>query len=179
MSRTVTNIIAAAALLICILTPTPGIAESADDLAGSVDEQEKSGLVGLLTRPASRIVGTWIANVTLIDCTTRQPSAAPGFRAIVAFHEGGTVSEASGPSVRRTPSYGTWRWRGRSSFEASSVLLTYDANGAAVGDQIISRVIEISGDGSRFVADTETTGRDLAGNVQFRGCARGEARRFE
>ncbi len=127
----------------------------------------------------SRIVGTWVAQVTLLDCSTRQPLQAPPFRAIVVFQAGGTVSEASGPSVRRTPSFGNWRWTGRSSYYASSILLTYDANGAFTGDQSINRLIELAPDGRRFLADTETVGRDAAGNTQFRGCARGEASRVE
>lgn len=127
----------------------------------------------------NRIVGTWLARVTLLDCATRQPLPAPPFRAVVVFHAGGTVSEASGPSVRRTPSFGEWRWVGRSGFFASSVLLTYDANGAFTGDQRIDRAIELSGDGRQFVADTETLARDANGSPQFRGCARGEASRID
>ena len=128
---------------------------------------------------APSIVGAWIANVTLLNCATGQPSAAPSFRAMVAFHAGGTLSEASGPSVRRTPSFGSWASDARGEYNAVSTLLTYDADGALSGTQEIRRTIRLSADGKQFVADTRTVATDASGNVTFRGCARGEARRVE
>lgn len=127
----------------------------------------------------SSIVGTWVADVSLLDCASSRPSGAPPFRALVVFHEGGTLSEASGPSVRRTPSFGTWLALSQEQFLAVSALLTYDANGAPSGVQEIRRTIRLSGDGKRFVAETQTVATDPSGNVSFRGCARGDAKRLE
>jgi hypothetical protein len=164
--------------LITLLVLSAGLATSAcaaafDDVAAGLARPPESRGLG------TRIVGAWLARVTLLDCATRQPLPAPPFRAVVVFHAGGTVSEASGPSVRRTPSFGEWRWVGRSGFFASSVLLTYDANGVFTGEQRIDRAIELSRDGREFVAATETQGWDANGQPQFRGCARGEARRID
>ncbi len=127
--------------------------------------------------PGDPLVGSWSATVTLRDCASGNPLPAPPFRAIVVFHAGGTVSEASGPSVRRTPSFGTWSRLSRRLYEASSVLLTYDAAGGATGSQEIRRTIRLEPDGQRFVAETTTLGIDPNGTVVFSGCARGEATR--
>lgn len=125
------------------------------------------------------LVGAWSADVTLVDCGSGQPSGALGFRAIVVFHAGGTLSEASGPSARRTPSFGTWQATKSGEYLAVSSLLTYDANGVPVGAQEIRRTIRLSADRRSFSADTRTLSTDTAGSVTFRGCARGEARRIE
>jgi hypothetical protein len=123
--------------------------------------------------------GAWIADVVIVACDTGAPTPAPPFQALVAFHDGGTLSEASGPSVRRTPSFGTWTRLGRRTYRAVSVLLTYDVNGFASGSQEIRRTIRLARDGASFTADTQTVGRDVNGVVLFRGCARGTARRVE
>ena len=125
------------------------------------------------------IVGAWVADVTLLDCASSKATGAPPFRALVVFHAGGTLSEASGPSVRRTPSYGTWVSSGQEQYFAVSTLLTYDANGTLSGAQEIRRTIRMSAEGKRFVADTQTVATDTTGTVTFRGCARGEAKRLE
>jgi hypothetical protein len=127
----------------------------------------------------ARLEGAWIADVTLVSCTTGEPTPAPPFQAVVVFHAGGTLSEASGPSVRRTPSYGTWNRSGRAVYQAVSVLLTYDVNGLPSGSQEIRRVIQVARDGQSFTADTRTIARDPNGVVLFRGCARGQARRVQ
>jgi hypothetical protein len=129
--------------------------------------------------PQSSLQGAWTAQVTLLDCPSGQPAGAPPFRAVVVFHAGGTLSEASGPSVQRTPSFGTWRREGGRDFSARSVLLTYDANGLWTGMQEIRRTITLAADGLSFVAETITIATDSQGTVRFQGCARGAAQRFE
>ena len=129
--------------------------------------------------PEPAIVGAWVADVTLLDCASSKAAGAPPFRALVVFHAGGTLSEASGPSVRRTPSYGTWVSSGQEQYFAVSTLLTYDANGTLSGAQEIRRTVRMSAEGKRFVADTQTVATDTTGTVTFRGCARGEAKRLE
>ena len=123
------------------------------------------------------LVGAWIAEVSLVDCPSGLTTPAPPFRALVVFHAGGTLSEASGPPVRRTPSFGTWSRSGVSEYAATSMLLTYDANGAASGTQEITRTIRLNSDSSRFLAETRTVAKDPSGAVTFEGCARGSARR--
>lgn len=125
------------------------------------------------------LVGAWLAEVTLTDCASGQPTGAPPFRALVVFHAGGTLSEASGPSSRRTPSFGAWSRSGQNEYFAVSQLLTYDANGSPSGAQEIRRTIRLSPDGKRFSAETRTVGTDASGTVVLRGCARGDATRVE
>ena len=123
------------------------------------------------------LVGAWVADISLLDCASGQPTQAPPFRALVVFHSGGTLSEASGPSVRRTPSFGTWSRSGTNEYTATSVLLTYDTSGAQSGAQEIRRTIRLNPDSSRFVAETRTVATDSNGAITFQGCARGNARR--
>ncbi len=123
------------------------------------------------------LVGAWIAEVSLLDCASGQTTQAPPLRALVVFHSGGTLSEASGPSVRRTPSFGVWSRSGANEYTATSVLLTFDANGAPSGAQEIRRTIRLNPDSSRFVAETRTVATDPSGGITFQGCARGNARR--
>lgn len=139
-----------------------------------------AGCATVLTRDQSSegpLVGAWIAEVSLLDCASGQATQAPPFRALVVFHSGGTLSEVSGPSVRRTPSFGTWSRSGANEYTATSMLLTYDANGAASGAQEIRRTIRLSPDSTRFVAETRTVATDPSGSIAFQGCARGNARR--
>ena len=128
-------------------------------------------------RSEDGLVGAWIADVSLLDCASSQPTQAPPFHALVVFHFGGTLSEASGPSVRRTPSFGTWSRSGPDEYTATSMLLTYDANGAPSGAQEIRRTIRLNPDSTRFVAETRTVSTDPNGAITFQGCARGNARR--
>lgn len=129
--------------------------------------------------PEPGLAGAWLADVTLLDCASNAATGAPPIRALVVFHVGGTLTEASGPSVRRTPSFGTWVPTGNAQYIAVSTLLTYEANGNPSGSQEIRRTIRLSSDGKRFVAETQTVATDTSGTVAFRGCARGEAKRLE
>lgn len=125
------------------------------------------------------LVGAWDAEVTLLDCASGQPNGAPPFRALVMFHAGGTLTEVSGPSVRRTPSLGTWSRAGKNEYTANSFLLTYAADGAPTGAQEIGRTIRLTPDANGFAAETRTVATDPGGAVTFRGCARGVASRVE
>ena len=124
------------------------------------------------------LVGAWVADVSLLDCASGLQTQAPPFRAMVVFHAGGTLSETSGPSVRRTPSFGTWSRSSTNEYTAVSMLLTYDANGTLTGAQEVRRAIRLTADTSRFSAETRTVATDVNGAITFQGCARGNARRI-
>lgn len=58
-----------------------------------------------------KIVGTWVVQVTLRDCTSGAP-LRPAFNSLVTFHRGGTITESTAghafEPTQRTNAHGTW-----------------------------------------------------------------------
>lgn len=123
------------------------------------------------------LVGAWIVDVTQRNCATGAVLAGP-FKALVVFHDGGTITEPVA-STARTASVGTWKRTGRRTFTADSVFLTF-AGGVFSGSQELRRTITLSDDGRNWTAQVATQVRDVSGIAQGpAGCAVGEATRFE
>src|SRR5262245_5825520 len=76
------------------------------------------------------LVGTWVVQVTLRDCTTN--AALGSFNSLVSFHEGGTLSEDTGATTfavgQRSSGHGTWTFEGRRTFTQRFVnLIVFDS----------------------------------------------------
>ena len=76
------------------------------------------------------LVGTWAVQVQLRDCATNAP-VGPPFNSLVAFHLGGTLSEATAGTAfapgQRTPGLGTWaRKRGHAFSQEMVALIVFD-----------------------------------------------------
>jgi hypothetical protein len=108
--------------------------------------------------PANQIVGTWEYTVQLGPCNG---PLNPPFRAIGAFHLGGTLSESNatpltgvpspwGPSVRG-PGYGAWRYDPTTGRYHAHMRFYWFVNGVLHGHQQIDRELTM-------VSDTLMTG---------------------
>lgn len=122
------------------------------------------------------LVGGWIVTVVQTNCVTGDVTAGP-FKALVVFHDGGTLTEPVA-SVARTASVGTWSRTGRRTFHADSVFLTF-GGGVFTGTQELRRTITLSEDGRSWLANVQTLALDANGGSPVAGCAIGKATRFE
>jgi hypothetical protein len=76
------------------------------------------------------LVGTWMVNVTLRDCTTNAPLGPP-FRTLVTFHAHGTISESAASLSfapgQRSSGHGVWtRERGHTFGQEMISLIVFD-----------------------------------------------------
>jgi len=66
---------------------------------------------GTAQAAAPSLVGPWMVQVTLRDCTTGA-ALGPAFNSLVTFQSGGTISESAGSTAfapgQRGPGHGTW-----------------------------------------------------------------------
>ena len=89
--------------------------------------------------------GTWITQVTLVDCQTHREVAAP-FVSMGTFARGGTFIETTSSPLffpaQRGPGHGIWIRTGHHSYKASSMALI-TLNGTLVRIQTIVQTIEM------------------------------------
>jgi hypothetical protein len=132
---------------------------------------------------ARRLEGVWRTTVTQRNCQTG--AVLKIAQGIVAYHEGGTMTESSnalGPAFR-SPGIGVWEKTGPATFRASFIFQRYAADGAFAGTQVISSTIEVGG-GRNGEPDTYETATsiqiyDVNNNLLGTGCASATATRFE
>ena len=77
-----------------------------------------------------KLVGTWVVQVTLRDCTSGAP-LRPAFNSLVTFNPGGTIAESTAghafAPTQRTNAHGTWtRLPGGSYSQRMIALLLFD-----------------------------------------------------
>lgn len=89
--------------------------------------------------------GTWITQVTLVDCQTHQATAPP-FISMGTFARGGTFIETTSSPLffpaQRGPGHGVWIRTGHRTYKASSMALI-TLNGTLVRIQTIVQTIEM------------------------------------
>jgi hypothetical protein len=99
------------------------------------------------------IEGIWAVTITQRDCTTGTVIGAP-FRALVTFHQGGTVSESGATPAfapgQRSIGHGNWTHLGGASFvERTALMILFDtpANppspGFQAGWQVVNQTITL------------------------------------
>lgn len=111
-----------------------------------------------------RLVGVWHIAGQPVNCLTRAPLPVPPIIGIIAFHAGGTSTEAGRPMATQTPAgLGTWHRVGRRQFAATATLLNFDVNGFPAGSRVIRRAITLTADGESFAARTDITVTDASG----------------
>lgn len=135
------------------------------------------------------IVGVWLVQVTLRDCTSNAP-LGPSVDSIVTFHLGGTITESAAPAAfapgQRTHAQGTWeRSTGASYIQKMVALIAFDtppnppsSPGFFAGWQTVTH---------RIVQTDEDTLTSSGTNAFFRtdgqlyrtGCSTAVAKRFE
>ncbi|HET9862253.1 MAG TPA: hypothetical protein VFP37_02335 [Steroidobacteraceae bacterium] len=110
------------------------------------------------------LVGVWNITSQPVDCVSGQPLPAPPIVGMIAFHEGGTSTEAAPSATPRTPGLGTWFRTGQRSFTATAHVMNYDVSGISTGSLIVRREITVAKGGGKFTAKGRTTIVDASGN---------------
>jgi hypothetical protein len=89
------------------------------------------------------IVGTWDAEVTLLNCTTGVQLFPPG-RSLVSYVQGGTfIEEASGtPPSMRYPGLGVWMHVRARSYTLAFKVFQYNADGTSNGKIVVVTDVE-------------------------------------
>jgi len=133
--------------------------------------------------PSRGLEGVWRTTVTQRNCQTG--GVIRTAQGIVAYHEGGTMSETSnalGPAFR-SPGYGVWEKIGPSTYTASFIFQRYNPDGAFAGTQVITSTIEVgggrNGDPNTYETTTSIQIYDVNNNLLGTGCATATATRFE
>jgi hypothetical protein len=148
--------------------------------------------------PARQLVGTWMVQVTLRDCSTNAAVAAP-VNSLVTFHRGGTLSESAGSPAfapnQRSSGHGTWaRLPGRSYAQRMIALVLFDtpANlpgtrtfdpakpitpGFFAGWQTVSHTLQMT-DADTATSSGTTEFYKADGSLYRSGCSTAVARRF-
>lgn len=139
------------------------------------------------TRPVPRIVGTWIAAVTLRNCETGQ-ALGPPFVSLTTYHLDGTISESTGSLAfapnQRSDGHGAWKQLEPGVFSQRIIsLMRYatepnpPAPGFQAGLQVIDHTLTlIDRDHSTSEGVAQLFDRD--GELYFTGCTTVEAVRF-
>jgi hypothetical protein len=129
--------------------------------------------------------GVWRTTVTQRNCQTGGVIRIA--QGIVAYHEGGTMSETSnalGPAFR-SPGYGVWEKEGPSTYKASFIFQRYNPDGTFAGTQVITSTIDVDGRGGRngdpdtYETTTSIQIYDVNNNLLGTGCATATATRYE
>jgi len=135
------------------------------------------------------IQGVWLVQVTLRNCSTGA-QLGPAFGSVVAFHQGGTVSEATvSPAFavgQRTPALGTWERAGRRTYSQKMVsLIAFDTApnlpftpGFSAGWSIVNQTAELTDEDHLTSSGTNEFYR-TDGTVYRTGCSTATGTRFE
>ena len=127
------------------------------------------------------IEGAWGVALQQRDCTTQAPIGPP-LRALVTYHEGGTLTESSGALAflpgQRSVSHGTWNRQGLAHSDQTVTMLLFDtaagtppgSPGFQAGWQIARHDITLSGPDNLTATGTSEF-YNLAGQVYRTTCA--------
>jgi hypothetical protein len=138
---------------------------------------------------ARAIEGVWAVSITLRDCSTNAPLGPP-FRALLTFHQGGTLSESAATAAfapgQRTSGHGTWANTGGSTytsrFVAAIIFETAPSPPASpgflTGWQIISQTATLT-DADHLTSVGQVQFYDVDGNVYRVACPTSVGERFK
>jgi hypothetical protein len=147
-------------------------------------KQKESDTAALPAAASSKgLEGVWRTTVTQRNCQTGDVIRTA--QGIVAYHEGGTMSETSnalGPAFR-SPGYGVWEKVGPSTYTASFIFQRYTPDFTYAGTQVITSTIEVgggrNGDPNTYETTTSIQIYGVNDNLLGTGCATATATRFE
>jgi hypothetical protein len=132
------------------------------------------------------IGGVWEVSITIVSCTTGAPSLTVPHANISMFNDGGTLTavflSANDPfsgSANRSPTLGTWRHVGGSSYTSRETGNEYTAAGAFNGTVVVTREIELAKDADEYTNTAISEFYNAAGQLINTVCATGTATRFE
>jgi len=144
----------------------------------TASEEAKSG---------PRIVGTWIASVTLRNCDTGA-ALGPPHVSLTTYHADGTISESTGSLAfapnQRSDGHGVWKQLGAGVFSQRIIgLMRYatepnpPAPGFEAGLQVIDHTLTLI-DRDHSISEGIAQLFDREGELYFTGCTTVEAVRF-
>jgi hypothetical protein len=105
---------------------------------------------------AKSLEGTWDVVATIRDCASGAPIRS--IPRMITFAKGGTLTEAAAGGTEAAPAYrsvgmGTWEYLGESEFTYSLKFLRMTSFGGPDGFIKETRILEVSENGTRFLAD--------------------------
>jgi hypothetical protein len=139
------------------------------------------------------VEGTWLVEVTQIDCNTKAPKG-PAFPSYLSFAGDGTMVEnTNNPGFavgQRGPGLGIWSHDGRHTYLAKSIAFIHFSTPGApptvppfkLGTQTIAQTIEFQDDPDAFTSDATIEFADNSTptpSVYLTGCATATGTRFK
>jgi hypothetical protein len=123
-----------------------------------------------------RIVGLWDVDVAVGQCGG---PLGPPFQALHQYHLGGTgqVVPSSSPTALSAHLL-VWKHVGGNRYEASMKFYRYDANGVAVGFNIITNELVLNDEGDEYAGSGVAEFFTIDGQFQFAVCPQFVATRF-
>lgn len=122
-----------------------------------------------------RLVGTWVATVTIRNCQTGTPIIS--IPALNTFNQGGTMLETAQSLANRSAGLGIWKRTGRNEFISVFLFRRVNPDGTNNGFQKIRRTHELDDDTLTTEATFEIF--DANGVLVSTGCATETADRLE
>ena len=115
------------------------------------------------------IEGFWQSNVTLKDCSSG--ASFGSFRGLTIFNSGGTANaDNDQPSATKGPAMGTWKRSAEGTYSVDLRFWRYGPDGMPVGQQRLTRTINLAGDGKSLTATITTQALDSNDNVVQSAC---------
>jgi hypothetical protein len=131
---------------------------------------------------SDRLVGTWMFQISLQDCSLGTPIGTPFF-SLLTFNRGGTVTETTANPMffpaERGPGHGIWRQDGRHNYFEAATTAFITVNGALTRTQTITQTIEMLGDDSLKTTKASVKFFSPSGSLLMTGCAAATAKRLE
>jgi hypothetical protein len=119
---------------------------------------------------ARRIEGTWLVQLTLIQCDTGAEIPNSTLPALHTFLSGGAMISNPASSGLST-GHGMWTHAGGDNFKNTIRLFAFAPGGTLMGIATVTRDILLSPDGGSLTSNDDSEFRDLAGNLIGRRCA--------
>ena len=127
---------------------------------------------------ARRIEGSWMAQITLVQCDTGAEipnSTLPGLH---TFFSGGAMLSSPATNGLST-GHGVWTNTGGDDFQNTIRLFAYSPGGTLAAIATVARDIVLSPDGGSLTSYDVSELRDVAGNLLGRRCASATATRLD
>jgi hypothetical protein len=133
---------------------------------------------------SERLVGSWMFQISLQDCTSHAAIGAPFF-SLLTFNRGGTVTETTAnpafvPPTVRGPGHGIWRHDGRRGYGYEAVTTAFiTVNGVLSRTQTITQTIELEGPDKLKTTSASVKFFSPTGSLLMTGCAEASGKRTE
>jgi len=180
MKRNMMKMVGEAALMILMLTTFAQVNVLAQDTKDEdrSEEQTQEDLFGR-RRNASKLEGTWDAQVTIRDCQNGVESRT--FASIGTFMSGGTFLDSTSgiPQSLKTPGHGVWSHISGRNYRFKFKSFSFDASGNFTGWTIISHKAKLNHRADEYESAGTAEVYAPNGNLIFTGCSTTTATRFE